>query len=346
MKFLGSILLLVLTAVGFAQQPVYERSQALAPIAPPMPLTSPGPFVDGSNPACLPPNLEGNARGRLSGNHNFDNFIGFMSNPVFNIDPRAVTELWPLFGSTWTSSIPALPSANIWIPGGAGINVALSERLSFGVNQGGYMVANFSRSQPGLFVDHLGHLRNRLDFAGGRDGWLNLGVFGQYTLIQDVPDQFLVTGGLRVVAPIGSSAIFQGSGPAVLAPYLTAGKEIGDCHVLATAGYQFAAGSGGAPSFFYGCVHLDWRTFGWLYPLVEFNGIYHVSHVDIDLPTRFDFIDFGDFDSTGNLVTLAAGANAVLCPGKLELGAVYETSIATQRNFSFNGFLVKMVYRY
>ena len=30
---------------------------------------------------------------RFAGNHNFDCFIGFMSVPLFNIDPRAVTEL-------------------------------------------------------------------------------------------------------------------------------------------------------------------------------------------------------------------------------------------------------------
>ena len=43
---------------------------------------------------------------------------------------------------------------------------------------------------------------------------------------------------------------------------------------------------------------------------------------------------------------LAAGANAVLIPAKLEAGMVYTTSIAAQRDFGFNGFLAKMVLRY
>jgi hypothetical protein len=83
-------------------------------------------------------------RSGLSGNHNFPNFIGFISNPLQNIDPRAVTEFWPMFGSAWTSTIPALPRADIQLYG-AGLYLALSERLCLGLNQGGYAVANVRR---------------------------------------------------------------------------------------------------------------------------------------------------------------------------------------------------------
>ena len=144
----------------------------------------------------------------------------------------------------------------------------------------------------------------------------------------------------------GSAAIFQGMGPANLAPAVTAGKEVGNFQRLTTAGYQVPARAGSNLNFCYGCVHLDRRSFGWLYPLVEFNGIYHTTRVDVDLPTRDGFINLGDFEATGNLVTLAAGVNAVVVPSKIELGAVYTTSIAAQRYFGFNGFLVKMVFRY
>jgi hypothetical protein len=40
------------------------------------------------------------------------------------------------------------------------------------------------------------------------------------------------------------------------------------------------------------------------------------------------------------------GANAVLVPSKLEVGAVYSTTSSTQHNFDMNGLLVKMVLRY
>jgi hypothetical protein len=107
-------------------------------------------------------------RSGLSGNHNFPNFIGFISNPLQNIDPRAVTEFWPMFGSAWTSTIPALPRADIQLYG-AGLYLALSERLCLGLNQGGYAVANVSGDRPGLFVDRNGRLRDRREFAGDRE---------------------------------------------------------------------------------------------------------------------------------------------------------------------------------
>ena len=64
------------------------------------------------------------------------------------------------------------------------------------------------------------------------------------------------------------------------------------------------------------------------------------------MPTRFGFIDLGNFESSGNILTLAVGANAVLVRDRLELGAVYSTPLATQRDFDFDGLLVKMIVRY
>jgi len=45
-------------------------------------------------------------------------------------------------------------------------------------------------------------------------------------------------------AQSGEEEVFQGNGPAKLAPYVTVGKGCGDFHVLATTGYLFPSGSG------------------------------------------------------------------------------------------------------
>jgi hypothetical protein len=280
----------------------------------------------------------GSPESRFAGNRNFPNFIGFLSNPLQSIDPRAMTALYPIFGSSWIKNASPIPDGNFQLYGPA-LTVALSERLAVGLNQGGYAVAHFN-DNPNVFFQNQ-------DLSGQHEGWLNLGGFVQYTLLQDVPNQFLLTGGLRLEVPSGSDAVFQGHGPVHLAPYLTGGKEFGDFHVLATTGYQFPAGSGrDTTNLFYANLHLDRRMFGWLYPLVEFNWIYHVTGVDFGLPTRRGFIDMGNFEATGNILTLAAGANAVLVQNRLEFGAVYTTPLATQRHFDFNGLLVKMVLRY
>jgi hypothetical protein len=311
-------------------------------------------------PPILPPadGATDNASGFLTGNHNFPGFVNFISNPLQSIDPRAVTAIYPIFGSAWVSNASPIPDGDFQLYGPA-ITIALSDRLAVGLNQGGFADAHFSSNPAdrlrilkdeileGLQSDRVRNRVDTQDFSGERSGWLNLGGFFQYTLIQDVPDQFLLTGGIRWEAPCGSHEVFQGHGPAHLAPYATAGKEFGEFHVLVTTGYQFPAGPGNDTSqLFYANVHLDRRCFGWLYPLVEFNNIYHTRSFDFGLVTRRGFIDLDSFEATGNIVMMAAGANAVLVPERLEIGAVYTTAIASQRDFDVNGLLVKMTLRY
>jgi hypothetical protein len=166
-------------------------------------------------------------------------------------------------------------------------------------------------------------------------------------LIQDVPNQFLLTAGLRWEAPSGSKEVFQGHGPAELAPYVTAGKEWEEFHVLGTLGYNFPAGSGNeSKRLFYANVHFDRRCFGWLYPLIEFNTSYHTSSVDFSNDSPSGFFDFGTFEGTGNTVGMAVGCNAVLVPERFEIGGAYTTLIASQHGFDANGLILKMILRY
>jgi hypothetical protein len=332
MKWLGGMLAAVVLFTPALAQDVLPKTTASESILQ-------TPEFDGSCPQCCFNRLDDSDNGFMKGTRSFPGFIGFISNPIENIDPRSLTQLFPVFGSNWVSASPPLPSGNMQLYG-AGLTVALSERLSMGLNQGGYVVSDFSRTnrfgQPATILP-----------GGSRDGWLNLGGFFQYTLIQDVPNQFLFTTGIRWEAPSGEAEVFQGHGPAYLSPYFTAGKEFGKFHVLATAGYQFPTGPGrDTTNTFYGNIHFDRQFFGWLYPLVEFNFSYHETAVDLSLNTRRGFFDFGTFEATGNILTVAPGVNAVLIPNKLEIGAVYITPIASQGHFDFNGLLVKMILRY
>ena len=295
--------------------------------------------------------------GFLTGNHNFPNFINFISNPIQNIDPRAVTALYPIFESARASSVPALPNGDVQLYGAAA-TVALSDRLAVGLNQGGFADMHLSHDQlmriinDPRFQNLHADIRARLfDIAAGgeRDGLLNLGGFAQYTFIEDVPNQFLLTGGLRLEVPCGAHEVFQGYGPAEMSTYLTAGKEFGKYHVLGTVGYEFPIGPGSDnEQFFYANFHFDRQLFGWLYPLVEFNCLDHTVSVgrNFELPTRRGFADFNDFSATGNSVFLSAGANAVIVPERLEIGAVYSTNIAGQNNVNVNTVLLKMTIRY
>jgi hypothetical protein len=81
--------------------------------------------------------------------------------------------------------------------------------------------------------------------------------------------------------------------------------------------------------------------------LIEFNASYNDKRVDIsNLSNRLGFFDFGTFQATGNIVTMAPGFNAVIIPEKVEFGAVYLTVLGSQRHFDMNGLLLKLTLRY
>jgi hypothetical protein len=285
-------------------------------------------------------------RAPLASDRSFSNFIGFMSNPLQNIDPRSLTQIQPIFLSSWVGPTGALPDANAQVLGPA-LNLALTDRLCVGINQGGYAFVHINRNDPrGPLLNFLAATRGS-ELGGTREGFLNMGGFGQYTLIKDVENQFLLSTGLRVVVPIGATEVFQGKGPAILAPYATVGKELGHFHFLATGGYQFPATSADrGMEVFYLNAHLDREFFGWLYPLVEANWLYHTTSVDVSLPTRHSYFDLNNFDTTGNVVTVSAGVNAVLIRNRLELGAAYTRAVGTQHNVNIDAMIVKMTLRY
>jgi len=263
--------------------------------------------------------------GFLKGDKGFRNFIGYVSNPVFAIDPRSLTQILPIYAYSSVRGLKPLPDGEISMIGPA-LSIAITERLNIGLTSGG----------PAL-----------TSFPNHRSGWLDIGGYAQYTVIRDVPNQFIATAGLGWTTSSGSSSIFQGEPPWKLAPYVTVGKEFGDFHLLNTTGYRFSAGSGDTTSnSFYGTVHLDRRCFGWLYPLVEFNWIASTAHININDPLRRDFFGLDSFTADGSLVTVAPGVNAVIIQDKLELGAVYQTPIYSENHIHFNSFLVKMVIRF
>jgi hypothetical protein len=307
---------------GIVPALIFLASPALAEDALPSPIGTPdAALIDAAAPVADAPEQGG----LFPSDHAFPGFIGFVSNPTRSFDPRSLTQLWPMFISAWTGAFGPVPSGDFQAYG-PGLSVALSDRLCVGLSNGGYVV---------------GHHRRE------REGWVNLAGFGQYTLIRDVDNQFLVTGGLIWEAPTGSKDIFQGSGPAYLSPYATVGKEFGCYHVLATTGYNFAAGSGRVVAdTYYATLHLDRRTFGWLYPVVEFNGAWTFAEVDLGRARRRFFLDFDRWDTTGSSITVAPGVNAILVQDRLEFGACYETPIWTKRDFNFNVLVVKMILRF
>src|ERR1700730_18924836 len=122
----------------------------------PISMGSPDSTLSSGNPLLFPAEAAPQTpSGRLSGNHNFDNFIGYLSDPTRNVDPRAATGIYPAFGSAYFDGTRALPGGNFQAYGPP-ITVALSERLAVGLNNGGYAVADLNKGGNGFFENRFG----------------------------------------------------------------------------------------------------------------------------------------------------------------------------------------------
>ncbi|MGL4551082.1 MAG: hypothetical protein ACRC33_07835 [Gemmataceae bacterium] len=325
------LLLMLLCSPALAQLPL-----------PPSPAWPPAEAVPASIGLAAPIT---EASAAPAGTQGFSNFIGFMSNPVQNIDPRSLTQIFPIFLGVKTDEFGPLPAADFQVYG-AGISVALTDRLSVGLNQGGFAAVHTGPVNARRRIGERVAARRGLG-NDSRTGFLNTGGFVQYTFIADEESQLLFTAGTRVELPIGSYEVFQGKGPAYLAPYATVGKGFGNFHFLATAGYEFPArvGDGTTRTFNFN-GHLDYQLCDWIYPLVEVNWSRSTSSTDVDIVTRRGFVSLGNFDTTGEVVTLALGVNFVLIRDRLEIGGCYGTPVYTKRDFDFDTVLVKMIIRY
>jgi hypothetical protein len=62
--------------------------------------------------------------------------------------------MWPVFGANWVEGQAVLPRTDMQIYG-AGMNVALSERFSVGLVQGGYGYLNIAQRSRAETVDGL-----------------------------------------------------------------------------------------------------------------------------------------------------------------------------------------------
>src|SRR5262245_56243418 len=97
---------------------------------PPAPVDPAGPIFPGSECPGTGPTLDwagcedGCGRERLASNRHFPNFIGFISNPLQNIDPRSLTQVVPIFGASWVVTTRALPDLDAQLYGPA-ISLAL-----------------------------------------------------------------------------------------------------------------------------------------------------------------------------------------------------------------------------
>lgn len=280
------------------------------------------------------------------GAEGFGDYISPVSNPTNFEDPRAVTDVRPIFVVHKLSDKFSVGDGGEAYLLALQARVAITDKFSFIATKDGILWL-----QPNEEID--GALEQGVGFA-------NLAFGVKYTIVEDEEADHIVSLGLRYEAPSGSSQVLQGKvfqiegiddrGAGLMNPFITGGLSFEDFHLLGYAGVRAALDDVDS-SFFDMSLHLD-HQFGDFYPLIEVNWIQTIDEGG-RLPLGgegFDIINLGSTDSEGKgVVTSAVGARyrvAKLDWGDIDLGAAVEFPLTDREDIFDFRLTTDMIFRF
>ncbi|OWK36261.1 hypothetical protein [Fimbriiglobus ruber] len=276
--------------------------------------------------------------GWFCSDHAFDTFVSPVTNPFLFEDPRALTEIRPIFiYQKVPSAQPNFQGGNIWFVG-AQTRVAFGDRFSLTINKLGVTGVDAGSGSP--YGDH----------TGLAELWLGPKV----TVIRDEASNTLLAVGGIFQIPIGSSNVYQNTGTLTMTPYVSGGQKFlkdnafGSINTLASTGYSFSTDRSRS-DYFYVSGHVDFDVMNThrFYPLAEMNWYQYTTNGTANLIAGEgrDLVNFGSSAKGSGLVTWALGGRIKLTKN-VELGGAYEMPLFENRDFFRYRFTTDLIWRY
>ena len=235
-----------------------------------------------------------------------DEMISPISNPVNFEDPRAITEIRPLF--LYHKLDDKFVTQGGHVMGGAvQVRFALDDRFAIIATKDGFL-----------------HLQPNAVVPDGT-GFANVAAGAKYAFYKDGDAGQIMTAGLRYEIPLGDKDVLQGNGDGVFNPFLSAGAALGPVNLMAYSAFRLPVSSGDS-SFFDADLHVSTKVGEMFYPTFEVN-LHHVLDAGnrLGIPDEgADFFNIGSSLSDGKtLVTGSVGVRARLSKD-IDTGVSYQ----------------------
>ena len=285
-------------------------------------------------------NLTAGGRKKFESDHAFDNFVSPITSPFFAEDPRALTELRPIFlWQTVPSGQPAYRGGDIFFFG-TQARVALTDQLSFVIHKLGWVSNDPGNPIPGFSSD---------------SGFAELHFGPKFTFWRNDQSGTLMAAGLNFQVPAGSSKVFQDTGNLSVVPYLSFGQNLrflpqgwGSFNFMSTLGYAFGTDDR-RTDYFFSTYHLDYDLGGLrkIYPMIELTWVNYTGSGNarnLNFEGR-DLFNFGSTGASGNTVTMAAGLRYKFNES-IQVGGAAEFPIAGQRDLFDFRLTMDLIFRF
>jgi hypothetical protein len=270
--------------------------------------------------------------------HAFDMFASPVTNPFEFEDPRALTELRPIFlFQTSPTSNPFFHGANFTYYGVQG-RVAITDRFSIVLQKFGWV--HLEPGEGSTFSDTT--------------GFSQVDIGPKVTFLRNDCTGTVGALGLTFEIPAGPHKVFQDTGNLTLRPYLSLAQTFGrssygSFDAMGTIGYNFATDNQRTDNFFTS-VHLDYNVanLNKIYPFLELNWRHYTSNGKAN---NFDFeggdlFNFGSKDVSGhNNLTLAPGIRYKFTEW-IQVGTALEFPIINRKDIEDFRWTLDLILRY
>lgn len=299
-------------------------------------------FVDG----CCGDRASASGHCLFQSDHCFDYFASPVTNPFLFEDPRALTEIKPLFiyaGAPSTNPIFRGGNAEFY---GMQARLAVTERLSLTVNELGFITLNpfnASAGPPGKFSESTGFAQ------------VELGP--KYTFLRSEDWKTVMAGGLIFQIPAGSPKVFQNTGTLGLVPYLSAAKNFclpagwGSTNLMGTLGYDFGVTTQRS-QFYYMNLHWDYNiaNTNMFYPFVEMSWFHYTRGGNANIPgfgfEGLDLVNFGSKNVGGrDFLGISPGLRFKLNE-HIQAGAAISWPLLRQKEITDYRLTFDIIFRY
>ncbi len=238
--------------------------------------------------------------------HDFDGFSSPVTNPFYFVDPRALTEIRPVFIWQHTpDSNPVFHGGNDYVFALSG-SVAFTQNISLVINK----IGLYSIHPEGNDPDVSAHT-----------GFSDIMLGPKFTFLRSETSKTVAAIGLTFDIPAGSSNNLQNTGHLMLDPYISIAQNFGaskygSFNFMNTTGYTFATDNTRSEAF-YSSFHLDYDVgaFKRFFPFIEINWWLYTRSGGNE-PFNFDGSNLANFGSEHvaglSELTLAFGTRVVI----------------------------------
>ncbi len=278
--------------------------------------------------------------------HSFDYMASPVTNPFLFEDPRALTEIKPLFiyaGAPNTNPIFRGGNTEFY---GLQARLAFTERLSMTVNELGFMTLNPfdpGAGPPGAFSQST--------------GFAQVGLMPKYTFLRSEDWKTVVAGGVLFQIPAGSQKVFQNTGTLGIAPFVSAAKNFtlpagwGSTNLMGTTGFNFAVDNNRS-EYYYLNLHWDYNVVNMnrFFPFVEMSYFHYTRGGNANVPgfgfEGLDLVNFGSKDVGGrDYLNISPGMRFKLNEN-IQFGAAVSWPLLKQKEINDYTLTFDIIFRY